>query len=129
MPWEEPGESWQVPGESDPRPPGKAARGEPRSAGPFTAPCRPSRPTAAARPGRRDEKRWGRRRGPLLAQLRAELQGFRREEQPLMPPPQSRSHPAAGLGSGLSRRTAPGLAAALVRRVAHPAALAGGCNR
>lgn len=76
MPWEEPGESWQVPAESDPPPrlPGEAARRKLRSAGPsglrrsLRAP-RSYRPPAAAGelpPG--EGRRRGRRRGPLPAQ-------------------------------------------------------------
>lgn len=66
MPWEEPGESWQVPAESDPPPrlPGEAARGKPRSAGPsgfrrsLRAP-RSYRPSAAAGELRPGEGRGG----------------------------------------------------------------------
>lgn len=44
MPWEESGESWQVPAESDPRLPGEAARGKPSSAGPSECGAHTARP-------------------------------------------------------------------------------------
>lgn len=64
MPWEEPGESWQVPAESEPPPrlPGEAARGKPRAAGPSGL-RRSLRTPRSFRPPAAGELRPGERRG------------------------------------------------------------------
>lgn len=71
MPWEEPGESWQVPAESDPPPrlPGEAARGKPSPAGPSERRAHTARRRRGGAPaGRGQGRRRGRCRGPLPAQ-------------------------------------------------------------
>lgn len=104
MPWEEPGESWQVPAESDPPPrlPGEAARGKPSSDGPSERRAHTARPPprGSSSRARGGEEAGAVPRPPPRAAPR-QPRGGCRQKPPL--PPQSRSRTAAGLAADSAR--------------------------